>query len=116
MHGLGPMDKRRLMAQSFLAGMDILMIAKTDFAGAWDYFQALYANQLPPAEQTALVRATHEADWNAVHAKFVGRVDASAKRIRAVKTAVGPSSSFAGTGAANATSGDLVTEYEHLLH
>jgi beta-glucosidase-like glycosyl hydrolase len=116
MQGLAPINKRRLMAQSFLAGMDILMIAKADFAGAWDYFQALYANQLPSTEQAALVRATHLPDWGSVHAKFKDRVDESAKRIRAVKKAVGPSASFAGTGAANATSGDLVAEYQQLLH
>jgi beta-glucosidase-like glycosyl hydrolase len=115
MQGLQPIEKRRLMARAFLAGMDVLMIAKTDFSGAWDYFQALYANQLPAAEQAALVSATHAADFPAIQAKFAARVDESAARIRSVKKAVGPSASFAGTGPANATSGDLVAEYKHLV-
>src|SRR5262249_31743772 len=96
--GITPMEKRRLMARSFLAGMDILMIAKADFAGAWDYFQALHANQLPPAEQTALVAATHEPDFAAVLRKFRARVAGSAERIRAVKSAVASSTPVAGEG------------------
>ena len=35
------------MARAFLAGIDILMIAKTDFSGAWGYFQEIYADMLP---------------------------------------------------------------------
>ncbi len=111
---LDGMGKRRLMLQSFLAGMDMLMIAHADFVAAWDYFQAAYANQLPPSEQAALVAATKLGSWDAVHARMVARVDESAARIHAAKSAVGSSLQFASSGPANANSGDLVSEYKSL--
>jgi beta-glucosidase-like glycosyl hydrolase len=109
-----PIEKRRLMAQSFIAGMDILMIAKTDFAGAWDYFQALYANQLPTDEQTALTQAVGAASFDDVRTKFAARIDESAARIHAAKSAVGPASGFMKSGDPSAASSDLVDEYHRL--
>ncbi len=107
-------EKRRLMAQSFIAGMDILMIAKVEFAGAWDYFQALYAKQLPADEQAALVTATGMKDFAAVHDAFASRVDESGTRIKSVKNAVGPSTSFMTQTAPNANTAALVAEYRQL--
>jgi beta-N-acetylhexosaminidase len=114
MKNLSPMQKRRLMARSFLAGMDVLMIAKTDFAGAWDYFQSVYASQLPDAEKTALVADAHEDDWSSLVAKFRARVAESAGRIKAAKAAVGPAASFMKPGAPSAASADLVADYHRL--
>lgn len=114
MRNLTPVEKRRMMARSVLAGMDILMIAKADFSGAWDYFQALLASQLPAAEQAELVAATHEADFAAVLAKFRARVRESAGRIRAAKSRVGLSTSFAGQGEPRAASAELADEYRRL--
>ena len=114
MRGLSPIEKRRLMARSFLAGMDILMIAKADFGGAWDYFQAIDANQLPAEEQSALVSAAHEQDWTSLHAKFKARVAESAARIKASKSAVGPAASFMKQGLPSAASADLVADYRRL--
>ncbi|HEY8074315.1 MAG TPA: glycoside hydrolase family 3 N-terminal domain-containing protein, partial [Labilithrix sp.] len=111
---LDGMGKRRLMLQSFLAGMDMLMIAHADFLAAWDYFQAAYASQLPAVEQTALLQATHLESWDALHAKLALRVDESAARIHAAKSLVGSSLQFAGTGPADAHSADLVREYRAL--
>jgi len=108
------LEKRRLMAQSFIAGMDILMIAHAEFAGAWDYFQALYAKQLPADEQAALVTATGMKDFAAVHDAFVARVDESGTRIKAAKSTVGPSTSFMTQGAPNASTAALVAEYRQL--
>jgi beta-glucosidase-like glycosyl hydrolase len=107
-------EKQRLMAQSFYAGMDILMIAKAEFLGAWSYFQEIYANQLPASEQQALVAATHEPNFAAFLAKFKDRVDESAARVHAAKSAVGPVASFMGKGEARAASADIVAEYEQL--
>jgi beta-glucosidase-like glycosyl hydrolase len=116
--GKAQIEKFRLMAQAFLAGIDILMIAQADFGGrggAWDYFQALNANQLPPAEKAALSDATKLADFDAVHTRFVSRLAESAARIRAAKSAAGSSLDFAKTGAPNAGSADLVAEYKSLV-
>jgi beta-glucosidase-like glycosyl hydrolase len=111
-----PIEKRRLMAQSFIAGMDVLMIAKTDFAGAWDYFQALYANQLPADEQAALTQAVGAASFSDVREKFTARVDESAARVHAAKAAVGPAATFMKSGAPSAASSDIVDEYHQLTH
>ena len=114
MHNKSPMEKRRLMATSFLAGMDVLMIAKTDFAGAWDYFQALLANQLPADEQALLVSGAHLQDRAALQERFKARIAESAKRIHAVKTKVGPGAGFVGHGEPKSASADLVAEYQRL--
>jgi beta-N-acetylhexosaminidase len=112
--GLSPVEKRRLMARAFLAGVDILMIAKADFVGAWDYFQMVSADQLPADEKAALVDAAGASDWASLRAKFRARVTESAARIKDAKTKVGPSSEFAGTGEPRAASRELVEEYQRL--
>jgi beta-glucosidase-like glycosyl hydrolase len=112
--GLTPTEKKRLMARSFLAGMDILMIAKAEFIGAWDYFQQILGGQLPLDEQVALAAAANEPDFKTLAAKFKSRVEESAARIKAAKNAVGPVASFAKTGEARAASTDLVAEYKKL--
>jgi beta-glucosidase-like glycosyl hydrolase len=111
---LTPVEKRRLMAQSFFAGMDILMIAKAEFIGAWDYFQQILASQLPEPEQQALAAAAHEPNFASFLAKFKTRVAESAARIKASKAAVGPVASFMKQGEARAASTDLVGEYKKL--
>lgn len=114
MKGLSPTEKRRLMARAFLAGIDVLMIAKADFDGAWDYFQMVQADQLPEGEKQALVEAAGAADWATLRAKFRARLAESAARIKEAKTKVGSSSEFAGTGEPRAASRDLVEEYQRL--
>lgn len=102
------------MARSFVAGMDILMIAKGEFLAAWDYFQQIQGSQLPDAGAQALAAAASEPGFAAFQAKFKARVAESAARIKAAKTAVGPAASFVGRGEARATSTDLVAEYKRL--
>ena len=102
------------MARSTLAGMDILMIAKTDFLGAWTYFQSLLAGQLSAAEQAGLVADAHETDFPTLQAKFKARVTESAARIKAAKTQVGPVANMMGTGPATNASQDLVGQYQQL--
>ncbi|HTL35919.1 MAG TPA: glycoside hydrolase family 3 N-terminal domain-containing protein, partial [Kofleriaceae bacterium] len=114
--GLTPVQRQRLMARAFLAGIDILMISKVDFTGAWGYFQEVYANMLPVAEQQALLAATGIASWDELRAKFKARITESVARIRAAKAAVGPSTSFMKTGPATAASTDLVGEYRQLAN
>jgi beta-glucosidase-like glycosyl hydrolase len=111
---LTAMQKRRLMARALLAGMDVLMIAKVDFAGAWDYFQQLFAGQLPEDEQAALVADAHATDFATLRAAFAARVAESARRVRDAKAKVGPSASFVKTGPARAASADLTPDYERL--
>jgi beta-glucosidase-like glycosyl hydrolase len=106
--------KQRLMARSFVAGMDILMIAKADFNGAWDYFQQIFAGQLAPAEQQQLASDAHEPNFAAFQDKFKARVAESAERIKAAKSRVGKIATFAKTGEARAASTDLVPEYQRL--
>jgi beta-glucosidase-like glycosyl hydrolase len=112
--GLTAFERQRLMARAFLAGMDILMIAKSDFSGAWGYFQEVYADMLPANEQTELLRATGFASWQELRTKFRARVVESAARIRAAKAAVGWSTSFTKTGPARDASTDLISEYRRL--
>ncbi len=112
---LSATEKQRLMARSFLAGMDVLMIAKAEFLGAWSYFQQILASQLPPGEAEALATAAGEPDFATFQAKFKARVEESAARIKAAKTAVGPVASFVKTGEARAASADLVAEYNRLI-
>ena len=112
--GLAAVERQRLMARAFLAGNDILMIAKTDFTGAWGYFQEVYANMLPAAEQQALMAATGYTSWDELRAKFKARIIESVTRIRAVKGILGPATSRMGTGPARNASGALPAEYRTL--
>jgi beta-N-acetylhexosaminidase len=112
--GLSPIEKRRLMARAFIAGVDVLMIAKADFNGAWDYFQMLSADQLPADEKAGLVKAAGASDFPSLRAKFRARLRESSERIKDAKTKVGPSSEFAGTGEPRAASRELVDEYRRL--
>jgi len=114
--GLSAIQRQRLMARSFLAGMDILMIAKSDFSGAWGYFQEVYADMLPAAEQHELMAATGYASWDELRAKFRARITESVARIRFVKSTLGLSTSFMKTGAARDASTDLVGEYRNLAN
>lgn len=104
----------RLMVRSFLAGMDVLMISKASFDGAWDYFQAIYHNQMPAAEQAELVKFTYAKDWQSLRVAFAARVEESWERIRAEKSKLGDSGSFMGEGAASQASAGLVGEYRAL--
>lgn len=112
--GLTPIQRQRLMARAFLAGVDILMIAKSDFSGAWGYFQEVYANMLPAGEMTELMTATGFTSWDELRAAFRARITESAARIRSVKSTVGLSTSFMKTGAAKEASADLTGEYREL--
>lgn len=113
--GLQPIERQRLMARAFLSGIDVLMIAKADFSGGWDYFQALYAGTLPSAEKDALVQAAHEESFEALLTKFKARVAESAARIKESKRKVGPVSSFIKPGVApRTTSTELAAEYATL--
>lgn len=114
--GLTPVERQRLMARAFLAGNDMLMIAKSDFSGGWGYFQEVYANMLPVAEQQALLAATGFASWDELRAKFKARIVESVARIRAAKAAVGRSTTFMRTGPATAASTDLVSQYRQLAN
>lgn len=111
---LSAIERQRMAARAFLSGIDILMIAKTDFTGTWGYFQELYAGLLPAAEQQALVTATGYASFDDVRAAFRARVDESAARIHTVKVALGPATAAMGTGPATNASLDLVPEYRQL--
>lgn len=112
--GLSNLQKQRLMVRSFLAGMDILMIAKAEFNGAWDYFQMLNAGQLADAEKAAITREAGFSSFPALQAKFKERLKESAQRIHAAKHEVGPVAGMIGQGPASSASRDLVAEYQRL--
>jgi beta-glucosidase-like glycosyl hydrolase len=114
--GLTPVERQRLMARAFLAGIDVLMIAKSDFSGGWGYFQEVYANMLPAAEQQALMAAAGYTSWDELRAAFKARITESVARIRAAKAAVGRSTTFMRIGPATAASTDLVSEYRQLAN
>ena len=106
-------QRNRLMERSFLAGMDILMIAKTDFNGAWDYFQNINAGTLPAAEQAALA-SDAKMTFQAFQEKFKLRIAESAKRIKTSKDKVGPVASFVKTGEAHDASKAYQAQYAKL--
>ena len=112
--GLTPIQRQRLMARAFLAGIDILMIAKSDFTGAWGYFQLVHANRMPEAEKQELVNATGLGSWDEVRARFEQRIQDSAARIHQVKSTIGRSTTFTGSGPARDASGALAGEYRSL--
>jgi beta-N-acetylhexosaminidase len=114
--GLTPIQRQRLMARAFLAGIDILMIAKADFTGAWGYFQEVYSNMLPAAEQQALMAATGYTSWDELRATFRARITESVTRIRSVKSAIGQATTHMGTGPATNASRDLVSTYRSLAN
>jgi beta-glucosidase-like glycosyl hydrolase len=107
-------ERRRVMAQSFLAGMDILMISKADFNGAWAYFQQLNAGELPQSEQAELMRLTGINDGETLALKFRARVQESAARIRASKEKVGTLHSYIGRGEPRAATTEIAAEYRRL--
>ena len=107
--------KQRLMARSFVAGMDMLMIAHADFNGAWDYFQQIFAGTLAPAEQQQLASDAGEPSFSSFQTKFKARLTEAAARIKASKDRVGKSSSFAKAGEARRASADIVDEYQQLI-
>ena len=76
------------------------MIAKTDFNGAWDYFQNINAGTLPAAEQAALA-SDAKMTFAAFQEKFKARIVEATKRIKASKDKVGPVASFVKTGEAH---------------
>lgn len=112
--GLSNLQKQRLMARSFLAGMDVLMIAKAEFNGAWDYFQMLNAGTLSDAEKAAITAEAGFPSFAALQAKFKARVTEAAQRIHAAKSKVGPVSGMIGQGPASNASRDVVAEYHRL--
>jgi len=114
--GLPAIERQRMAARAFLSGIDILMIAKTDFTGTWGYFQEVYAGMLPAAEQQALVAATGYASFEELRAAFRARVDESGARIHNVKATLGHATAAMGTGPATAASTDLVPEYRQLAN
>lgn len=116
MRGLEAIKRQRMMAQTFLAGMDILMIAKTEFNGAWSYFQLVWSDRLPEAEKAELVRAAGYASWTELRAAFRARVLESAARIKTVKTSLGRITAHLGAGPATAASSSLIGEYRDLAN
>jgi beta-glucosidase-like glycosyl hydrolase len=111
---LSNLQKQRLMVRSFLAGMDMLMIAKAEFNGAWDYFQMLNAGTLSDGEKATIALQAGFPSFAAVQAKFKERLAESAQRIHAAKAKVGPVSGMIGSGPASNASRDLVAEYHRL--
>lgn len=111
---LSNVEKQRLMARSFDSGMDILMIAKAEFSGAWDYFQMLNAGTLGDAEKAAITEAAGYSDFGALQTHFKARIAEAAGRIRASKHRVGPVSGMIGQGPASNATKDIVAEYERL--
>ena len=112
--GLSNLQKQRLMLRSFIAGMDVLMIAKAEFNGAWDYFQMLNAGVLSDAEKQAITAEAGYPSFAALQGKFKERVQESAQRVQAAKHKVGPVAGMIGQGPATNASRDIVAEYQRL--
>ena len=78
----------RVYVQTFVAGMDILMIPGTKYEAALGYFRKLGDNQLDAAEQE-LLAAQVGLPYNEVRAKFLTRTTQSRGRLDAARAAIG---------------------------
>ena len=79
---------QRVYVQSFLAGIDMLMIPHVRYAGALTYFRAVADNTLGTAEQVAL-SAVVGMPYATLRGRFLDRVTESRGRLDAARALVG---------------------------
>jgi hypothetical protein len=73
---------------SFISGMDILMIKGQHFAGAVDFFRQVYDNEVSSDLRAAVEKRTG-LDFATVRQKFVARLKESSQRLDIVLAKVG---------------------------
>jgi beta-glucosidase-like glycosyl hydrolase len=73
---------------SFISGMDILMIRGTHFGGAIEFFRQVYDNEVAPDLKSACEQRTG-LSWNDIRAQFLSRMKDSSQRLDAVLAKVG---------------------------
>ncbi len=78
----------RIYLESFLAGMDMLMIPGGKYRGARQYFESVFDNSLSD-EEKALWEERLGSSWDELHALFIDRLEASVARIDTTTTAIG---------------------------
>lgn len=84
----GTADLHRIYLESFLAGMDMLMIPGGKYRSARQYFETVYDGSLSDTEK-ALWEERLGTSWDELHALFLERLEASVARIDTTSTAVG---------------------------
>jgi len=83
----------RLYLESFLAGMDMLMIPGNRYRSSREYFEKVYDDALDDAEK-ALLEERLGQSWPDIHTLFMDRLAASVKRIDATLQTVGYAHTF----------------------
>ncbi len=81
-------DLHRIYLESFLAGMDMLMIPGGKYRGARQYFESVYDNALADEEKQHWEERLGTS-WDDLHALFIERLEASVARIDTTSSAVG---------------------------
>jgi beta-glucosidase-like glycosyl hydrolase len=107
----------RVYVQSFLAGMDLLLIPGAKYESAVGYFRRLAADQLAVEEEDALA-AQLGLPFDEVRARFVERVHASRARLDAAREQVGYAHEHMATGTAPPRGLTIAerTRYNEILH
>jgi beta-glucosidase-like glycosyl hydrolase len=88
----GTMDLRHLMPvylNTFLSGLDLLMIPGMRFGSAVTYFRKVYDGNLTADEKTLLTERTH-LSWEETHEKFLARVRESAATLSRARRSIQP--------------------------
>lgn len=84
----GTTDLHRIYMESFLAGMDMLMIPGGKYGKARKYFESFLDQTLSSAEKTMWEQRL-STDWPALHAHFLQRLAQSVARIDATANTLG---------------------------
>ncbi len=73
---------------SFVSGMDILMIKGNHFAGAVDFFRQVYDNEVSPEQRAACEKRSGQ-QWDDIRQRFILRMKDSSQRLDQVVTKLG---------------------------
>ncbi len=99
---------------SFISGMDILMIKGAHFGGAVSFFRQVYDNEVSP-ELRAAIEARSGQSFEQVRAKFISRLSESSRRLDLVVAKVGDPRSSMGHASPRDESTALRDRYDQIL-
>ena len=99
---------------SFVSGMDILMIKGNHFAGAVDFFRRIYDNEVTNDEIKAIEARTKQ-NYSEIRQKFVARIQESSRRLDIVLNKVGDARAQMGQGAPKDQTTQLRARYNQIL-
>jgi beta-glucosidase-like glycosyl hydrolase len=113
----GPLTLKQMLPiylNSFISGLDILMIKGAHFAGAVSFFRQVYDNEVSPELRAAIEDRTGLSFADA-RATFIARLKESSRRLDQVIAKVGDPRSFMGRGAPRDETTRLRARYDRIL-